>query len=296
MSTAAPTIRTTPLPVVQTGNRLAIRKDPSKKKVCMVTGGAAGIGARTAVRFAAEGGDVVIADLPAQKERAQGVIDSIKALKNNAKAIFVELDAASESSWESCMATVEKELGPISVLVNGAGISGYPPMNIEDLDFSLWRRVQSVNLDGVMLGCKHGARSMLKLPRDWDKSIINISSILGLVGNETSISYAASKAGVRNLSKAVALNLATRGTGIRSNSVHPGYVESDMTNNAVSDEKFKVGCSVMGRLWCWIDLAFGWLQTIADLHAVKRFGNVDELASMILFLASEESSFCVGSE
>lgn len=170
--------------------------------------------------MAAEGADVVLADLPAQKAKAEEVIASIKALGNGSKAIFVELDAANEASWEKCMSEVEAKLGPISVLLNGAGISGYPPANLEELDFSLWRRVQSVNLDGVFLGCKHGAKSMMKLPQEYDKSIINISSILGLVGNESSIAYAASKAGVRNLSKAVALHLASRNTGIRCNSLH----------------------------------------------------------------------------
>ncbi|KAI9026065.1 Cyclopentanol dehydrogenase [Hyaloraphidium curvatum] len=270
--------RSAPLPPVKTGTRLQNRLALDQRKVFLISGGANGIGARTGLRAAAEGADVVLADLPAQKGRADEVVAEISALGNGTRAIFVPLDVTSEESWGKAVEEVEAKLGPISCLLNGAGISGAPSMNLEDLDLQRWLQVQAVNSTGVMLGCKYGARSMMKLPAEWDKSIINVSSIMGLIANQSAIAYCASKGAVRQLTKSVALHLASRGTGIRCNSVH---VRTSLLMSGGSPH-------LVGALTS--------IQTIAQLHALKRFASADEIASMVIFLASEDSSFCVGAE
>lgn len=116
----------------------------------------------------------MIADLPSQDSNAKEVLDAIQKLGNGTKASFVELDAASEESWIAAMEKIESTMGPISVLVNGAGIAGVRSVNLEDLELSAFRQTMAVNLDGVFLGAKHGAKSMMKLPADWDKSQIQV--------------------------------------------------------------------------------------------------------------------------
>ncbi|KAI9015422.1 oxidoreductase [Hyaloraphidium curvatum] len=265
----------TKLPEIEVGKRLVSRRFPGTKKVVLVTGGASGIGARFSLRAAAEGADVVIADLPAQAEAAAQVIKSISALGNGSKAIFVELDVTKEDQWNAAIAKTEAELGPLSVLINGAGVTG-TSQPLEDLDMASFAKCNAINVDGVMLGCKYGTRSMLKLPKEADKSIINISSILGIVGSKNAFAYGASKGAVRTLTKTVAMHLADRGTGIRCTSVHPGFIESQMTDSWLNDPQV--------------------YQQIAKEHALNRFGTADEVSNILLFLASEESSFCTGGE
>jgi len=238
-------------------------------KVALVTGGALGLGKATAEMLAREGAKVVVTDV---KEAEGGkTVEGIRA--GGAEAIFVRHDASSEDDWKAVLKQALDAFGRLDVLVNNAGIGILG--NVEDTTLEDWRKTQSVNLDGVFLGTKYGIEAMR---RSGGGSIINLSSIEGLVGDPNLAAYNASKGGVRIFTKSAALHCARQGYGIRINSVHPGYIWTPMVE-AVSKgkdtEKYKA---------------------LVDLHPIGRLGEPDDIAYGILYLASDESKFVTGSE
>jgi 3alpha(or 20beta)-hydroxysteroid dehydrogenase len=220
-------------------------------KWALVTGGAAGIGAATARRFAEEGAQVTIADV---------ADDAGRALAGELGARFEHLDVRDEAAW---IAAVERT-GGLDVLVNNAGIVELG--GVTEMDEASFRRQLDVNTVGVYLGMRAAVPSMRARGGG---SIVNISSVAGMVGNPYSIGYAASKWAVRGMTKSAALDLAL--DGIRVNSVHPGVIRTAMS--ASVDPAKTSGSAPLGRL-----------------------GEPVEVANLIVYLASDESSFTTGAE
>lgn len=243
--------------------------DRVKDKVAIVTGGAGGLGRAEASLLAAEGATIVITDL--DETAIEEVAEDIN--RRGGKAIFVRHDVTSEDEWKKVIAKTVDEFGRLDVLVNNAGVIIYK--KIEDTSLAEWRRLMSVNLDGVFLGTKHAIAAMKKTGGG---SIINIASVAGLIGNPDASAYHASKGGVRAFSKAAAIECSKVGYdySIRINSIYPGVIETRMAEDLKLDEnKYRT--------------ALSW-------HAMGHFGEPVDVAYGVLYLASDESKFLTGSE
>jgi 3alpha(or 20beta)-hydroxysteroid dehydrogenase len=225
-------------------------------KVALISGGARGMGAAHVTRLAAEGASVVVADV---------LIDEGKALaaELGPGVEFVHLDVTDPASWAQAVKHTEQTFGPLDVLVNNAGVSG-GTNRLVDIELAVWDSIIAVNLTGTFLGLQAGVRAMAK---SGGGSIINVSSIFGLRGIPIIHPYVASKFASRGLAKSVAVEVADQ--GIRVNSVHPGMIRTPMTANRASD--------VM-------------------VIPLGRPGTSEEVANLVLFLASDESAYCTGAE
>ena len=241
-------------------------------KVVMITGGASGIGAASARLFAEHGAGVAIADL--NDNLGHRVADEIAAAGGS--ALYHHLDTSSEDEWREAMEAVLERFGRLDIMLNAAGVSGRGPDGatsppVADLGLDNWNHVMAVNATGVFLGTKHAIGPMLAAGGG---SIINISSIYGIVGSINSASYHASKGAVRTFTKAAAAQYATQ--GIRVNSVHPGFVDTPMTQ-PIHDDPERAGPRLA--------------QTPAG-----HFGQPIDIAHGCLFLASDESRWMTGAE
>ena len=234
-------------------------------KVALVTGAASGIGAATARRFAAEGASVALTDVRAEVGAA--LAETLSA--DGHRACFVPLDVTCESQWEAAVARVTDRFGAPTVLVNNAGI--YARRLIEDTSPAELDRMMEVNVKGVLLGIKAVLPAMRAASGG---SIVNLSSVAGIIGSAISSDYNASKGAVRILTKCAALQYAK--DGIRCNSVHPAPIDTDMGWQAMPAGEIRERR----------------LQEIP----LGRMGTADEVANAILFLASDEASFVTGSE
>jgi NAD(P)-dependent dehydrogenase (short-subunit alcohol dehydrogenase family) len=248
-------------------------------RIALITGGAQGIGAATARLLASGGASVVIADI--QEPEGEAVAASIRAAKG--KATFVRLDVTSEESWTGAVSAA-RDLGGLDVLVNNAGIILRGPtaqMSLED-----WRRIEAVNIDGVFLGVRACVPLLRERAPRWPggASIVNMSSIMGLVGSGFSGAYAMSKGAVRIYSKSAALELAP--FGIRVNSVHPGFIDTDMAAGA---KQFFVEKGMAA------DHEAAHKMLVAR-HPIGRLGTAEDIARAIVFLASDDAAFITGSE
>lgn len=239
-----------------------------KDKVAIVTGAASGIGRAVAARFAAEGATVVLTD----KNTADG--DEAAAALGKPHR-FAALDVRSETEWDAVVADTVQRYGRLDVLVNGAGVG--IPKSIEDTTLEEWRFVHAVNSEGVFLGCRAAVRAM---KAQKSGSIINVSSVAGLIGSPDLAAYCSSKGAVRLLTKSVALHCAKRGYGIRCNSVHPSFVDTPMVRALAGAARDP-------------DKAF---EQLAKSAPMGRLGTVEEVAYAILYLASDESTFTTGTE
>ncbi len=234
-------------------------------KVALVSGGARGIGAATAKLLAREGAAVVLADVL----EADGRATEAEIAEAGGRATFMPLDVTDEDSWQQVIDATVSTYGKLDVVVNNAGISGRAA--VEETEEETWDRVMDVNGKGVFLGTK---LAIPELRRAGGGSIINISSIYGIIGSETSAAYHASKGAVRIFTKAAAIQYAAE--GIRVNSVHPGFVDSPMTaaSHALPEvHNLRIERTPLGRM-----------------------GRPEDIAAGILYLASDESSFVTGSE
>jgi cyclopentanol dehydrogenase len=235
-------------------------------KVALISGGARGMGAAEARLFAREGAQVVVGDIL----EAEGKAVEADIAAKGGQAAFVRLDVTREADWREAVALAERRFGKLNVLVNNAGIGGAG--RIEDTTLDAWEGVMSVNATGVFLGTKAVIAAMR---RAGGGSIVNISSQLGLVGmDDSSPQYTASKGAVRLLTKTTALQYARE--GIRANSVHPGPIVTPMTERRRADPE------THRRMLSRIPLG--------------RYGEPEEVAYAVLYLASDESAFVTGSE
>ena len=239
-----------------------------RDKVVLVSGGASGIGAATARLVLREGGKAVLAD----RDEARG---RDLATEHGKASAFVALDVTDEAGWQKAVATAVDTFGGLHGLLNAAGVG--VRNSIEDCSLAEYRRVNDVNSLGTFLGCKSAIPAMKK---SGGGSIVNISSVLGLRGSSYAMAYCASKGAVRSLTKNVALYCAQMKYNIRCNSVHPGYIDTPMIAPRLAQNVD----NMTGRQW------------LEELHPLGRLGRPEEVASMILFLLSDESGFSTGSE
>jgi len=240
-------------------------------KIALISGGASGIGLATAERLAREGAKVAVTDV----DVAQGEALAERLTAEGHDVFFRQLDVVDPASWSAVVEAVVERWGSLDILLNSAGIGRAHPlmeMTLED-----WRQTTSINLDGTFLGTQAAIRAMAV---SGGGSIINISSVLGLVGLPAVTAYAASKGGVKLFTKAAALECAELKLNIRINSVHPGYIETPMVMRRFKDPETE---------------ADG-VQILKDQHPIGRLGQREEVASMILYLASDESAFVTGAE
>jgi NAD(P)-dependent dehydrogenase (short-subunit alcohol dehydrogenase family) len=205
-------------------------------RVALVTGGASGIGKATATRIAAEGGSVVIADV--QDEVGAAVVAEIEQ-RRGAAAAYVHLDVTDEQGWTDAVASTLDMFGGLDILVNNAGIGDTEPLEVTTVD--TWNKVVAVTQTSVFLGMKAAAEG---LKQSGHGSVVNISSMYGIVGSGVSPAYHAAKGAVRLLTKTTALGWAKE--GVRVNSVHPGYVDTPILGD--TDRNLLVGATPMGRL------------------------------------------------
>ena len=237
-------------------------------KSALITGGARGIGAAIARRFATEGAHVVIADVDAEVGAP---------LAAEIGGVFFNLDVSSEQDWERFTA----EHPQMDIVVNNAGITGFEdspgPHDPEHATLAEWHRVHAVNLDGTFMGCRYAIKAMRAKGAG---SIINMSSRSGLVGIPGAAAYASSKAAIRNHTKSVALYCAGQGLNIRCNSIHPAAILTPMWEALIGD-----GPDRDARM----------AAMVADTP-LKRFGTVEEVAAIALLLASDDATYMTGSE
>ncbi|EWS53120.1 MULTISPECIES: glucose 1-dehydrogenase [unclassified Methylibium] len=241
-------------------------------KVALVTGGAKGIGRASALMLAREGARVVLTDV----EEAQGTAVAKEIERAGGKALFLVQDVTDESQWVDVVDRARAHFGGLNIVVNNAGIG--TAGSAEDETLEAWRRLMAVNLDGVFLGTKHAIRAMKD--EAGAGSIINISSIEGIVADPKLAAYNASKGGVRIFSKSAALHCAQAGYRIRVNTIHPGYIWTPMVEGYLTS----LGDVEGGR------------QVISKMHPIGRMGEPDDIAYGVLYLGSDESSFMTGSE
>ena len=230
-------------------------------KVALITGGARGQGADEARLFRAEGAAVVITDLLAQEGNA---------LAAECGATFLEHDVSNAASWRAVVDAVIKQHGRIDVLVNNAGIFRIGRML--DTRLEEYERIIAVNQTGVFLGMQTVAPHMCEAKRG---SIVNISSLAGMEGTSGSFAYTASKWAVRGMSKSAAQELGR--FGIRVNSVHPGFIDTEMMHQTQA-------------------VVSGKLDKALRLVPLGRVAEPGEVARLVLFLASDDSSYCTGAE
>jgi 3(or 17)beta-hydroxysteroid dehydrogenase len=240
-------------------------------KSAVVTGAALGIGRACALKLADEGAAVAATDIDVEKGSI--VVEEIR--RRGGDAIFIEHDVADEAKWDRVMRTVVERYKKLDVLVNNAGVA--LARDVEHTTLEEWRRLMSINLDGVFLGTKHAVQTM-KANRSG--SIVNLSSIEGLVGDPNLAAYNASKGGVRLLTKSAALYCAKAGYNIRVNSVHPGYIWTPMVENYLKSQ----GDVAQGR------------KLLDSLHPIGHVGEPDDIAYGVLYLASDEAKFVTGTE
>ncbi len=239
-------------------------------KVALITGGASGLGANAAELMVREGGRVMLADI--NQDAGQAL-----AGKLGAAASFVALDVTSEEQWKAAIAATVEKFGALHVLLNSAGIG--LTKTVEDIELEEWRKVHAIDLDGVFLGCKHGVREIKQHTAKLGGSIINISSISGIIAGANMAAYNSAKAGVRLLSKSVALHCAKSGYNIRCNSVHPTFIDTPILDR----HRKRFGAEVMA-------------QKFGKQVPIGRLGRPEEVGWAIVYLASDESSFMTGSE
>ncbi len=241
-------------------------------KKAFITGAAQGLGEAAARMLAAQGAKVSLADI--NHEGVKRVAAAIDAEHGAGTAFAFPLDVTKEDQWIFALEEADAAMGGLSVLVNNAGIA--KDNDIERLTYEEWKLVMSVNLDSVFLGTKHALKYMRQ---NQPGSIINISSIAGLIAAHNMPSYNASKAGVWMLSKGIALHCAKQGLDIRSNSIHPTFIDTPILDPL--RQKFGKA-EAEGKLARQVPLG--------------KLGEPGDVANAVLYLASDESKFMTGAE
>lgn len=239
-------------------------------RIALLTGAASGLGAAMAELMLREGATVVATDI----DDARGAAMAARlAPSHPARIEFLRLDVTTEAGWEAAFAHVADRHGSPDILVNNAGVA---PLLVPLAETSLeeWRRVMSVNLDGVFLGVKHAMRAM----KGRGGAIVNVSSVAGIVGAPLNGAYSPAKAGVLLLTKSAALEGASLDPPIRVNAVHPGYIRTDMTgwiSDTLGTERFE--------------------RRIRRTVPLRRMGEPVDIAEAIVYLASDQARYMTGS-
>ena len=233
-------------------------------KVAIITGAAQGMGAEHCRQFVREGAKVILTDIDVPRAEAL-------AAELGANAVFCKQDVTSSAGWKTVVAEAEAKFGPVTVLVNNAGIVG-SVSPCADLDEDEYLQICAINQTSVFLGMKHVIPSMKKAGGG---SIVNISSISGIVAiyGTPNVAYAASKFALRGLTKQAAIEYG--GDNIRINTVHPGYIRTKMMTEALTDEQIVIA---------------------SDSVPIKRVGEPADVSLLVIYLASDESGFTTGSE
>lgn len=235
-----------------------------KNKVALVTGASSGIGRACAVRFAEEGASVVVSDVD-EKGGAETVA---LVRKLDRRAVFVRADTSKAADNEALVKATLAEYGALHVAVNNAGIAG-PMVPVGEYPIDGWDKVIGVNLSGVFYGMRYQIPAMLAAGGG---AIINMASILGRVGFRNASAYVAAKHGLLGLTETAALEYGPQ--KIRINAVGPGFIKTPMVDKNLTKET---------------------LDAVAGLHALGRIGEPNEVAELVLWLASEKASFVTGS-
>ncbi len=231
-------------------------------KVVFITGGSMGMGAADAELFVKEGAKVIIADI--EDDAAKGILEKL-----GDKAAYVHLDVSKEEDWNKAYEFVKENYGHLDVLVNNAGIDGMkmPPTTVvPNIDFKKWDLINRIDLVGPVMGIQ----AMFPLMKDNGGAIVNIGSAAGLEGGGTGIDYSVAKWGLRGVTKGMAQALGRY--NIRCNCLHPGFIRTRLTAGSTAEEEGTFLASV----------------------PLNRSGSVDEIASVVLFLASDQSSYVTG--
>ncbi len=255
-----------------------------KERVALITGAAVGIGEATARRFAQEGAIVIVADI----DDAAGLALTTQLQAQGCNAHYLDLDIASEPDWQRAGSWLLEHFGGLDILVNNAAIALVKPLDQTSLEE--FRHVMRVNVEGVFLGIKHGAAVMRERARARPAggAIVNLSSVLGMRGLPDNIAYGTSKGAVRQMTKCAAIEFAARGDNIRVNSVHPAITQTPM---------------VEAELLQWASNATlgtadgaATRQAFAARLPLGRLGTPQDIANMVLFVASDECAFTTGAE
>ena len=250
-------------------------------KVAYISGGAAGIGASIAQIFAAQGASVVIGDVQTEP----GEATAAKIRDSGAKAIFIRHDVAEEAQWVATLERTVAEFGGLDILVNNAAIE--QTCMLADVELADVQKLIGINVTGTILGHKHAIRIMRPGGVGGKGgSIINLSSIAGLIGTPGLGVYSASKGATRLLSKSAAVECGRLGYGIRVNSIHPGLVETEMGNKLVDD---------FVQLGVFPDRDSAQQEMLAG-YPIGRIGLSSDIGNAALFLASDLSSWVTGTE
>jgi NAD(P)-dependent dehydrogenase (short-subunit alcohol dehydrogenase family) len=234
-----------------------------ENKVAIITGAGSGIGKATADLFAKEGAKVIVSDI----NEANGNIAADEIKKNGGEAFFIKADSSKPEDNEALVKQTIQKYGALDIAVNNAGIGGQLAATGE-YPVDGWQKVININLSGVFYGLRYQIPAMLEK----GGSIINVASILGNAGTKFSPAYVAAKHGVVGLTKAAALEYAEK--NIRINSIGPGYIKTPLVLNSLDDAA---------------------LKALVGLHPMGRLGESEEIAELILWLASSKASFVTGS-
>lgn len=251
-------------------------------RVALVSGALRGIGLAIAERYLAEGAVVVLTDLAAAADPAvQATVDRLGTC-----ASYLQLDVASEADWRAAETAVRAHQGRLDILVNNAGIDCTGA--VDTLELAAWRRIMSINVDGVFLGTKTFTSLLAQTggATRYGSSVINISSIMGLVGYADTSAYNTGKGAVRLFTKSVAIEFATKRIPIRVNSIHPGFVNTPLLEIGMRN------WVALGKAEKAQDL----IDQIAAATPNGRLAEPAEIAGAAYFLACDDSSYCTGSE
>jgi NAD(P)-dependent dehydrogenase (short-subunit alcohol dehydrogenase family) len=242
-----------------------------QNKIALVTGAAQGLGAAIASMLVREGAKVLLTDINA--DGAAEIAAGINRLQAG-RVTSLQHDVADEGAWTEIVEACVERFGGLNILVNNAGIGSVG--NVEQESLANWHKVHAVDLDSVFLGCKY---SIPAIAASGGGSIVNISSISGIIAAHNLAAYNSAKAAVRHLSKSVALHCAKAGNNIRCNSVHPVFIDTPILDGMIGDAD---RADVLKKLGRQIPLG--------------RVGVPDDVAYAVLYLASDESQFVTGSE
>ena len=250
------------------------REGRCQGKLALVTGAAQGLGRAHATRLAEEGARVLCTDV--NGDGAQESARLINEALGDGAAFAIQHDVTDPQAWEAAVDAAREQLGGLNVLVNNAGIG--VAGNIESCNFDDWRRCFSVNVDSIF----HGCQKALPLMREHAPgSIVNISSIAGLIASDTMPAYNSSKAAVWMLSKSIALHCAKNNMDIRCNSVHPTFVDTPILDGTARAHSLEKGVL---------------LDKLARQIPLRKVGEPDDIANAVVYLASDESKFMTGAE